>query len=254
MNLTDKEKMYIWDQVWESDPSQLKKVDYGRKFLSIDAYPQIKKATQLFGPMGIGFGVSDVEYDIMQDVPNPTKDLPNQKSFAMVFRCTFWYIFPGSSTVGKIPIVNSGVFEARSDTPKKLLTNSISKALSYLGFNYDVFCGSWDDDPYSNRPEIPCPQWLKENFNRLLNFEVEGEKFFDDKARESVMSFQIDAGWTLQSVTNFVDKAIKRIEKAGHTLPNLLQEGDSTNGIREDDTGETEEASEEKAIEDEEKA
>lgn len=235
----------IWHLVDTSDPSQLKKVEQRGGFLSIDAYPQIKRATEIFGPMGIGFGLSDVDYHLVEDVDSSSKNNPGRKSHMMILRCTFWYRIPGGETMGQIPVVNAMMFDAFSDTPKKLITNCITKALSYLGFNYDVFKGSWDDDPYINRPDIPCPPYMRENFKRLLNFEVDGKPFFDDAAKKSVNEFQINAGWTLQSVGNFIKKAKGRIEKAGHELPNLLTEGDS-DGISSPDPGAEGEASQEK--------
>lgn len=36
------------------------------------------------------------------------------------------------------------------DALKKIMTNSISKSLSYLGFNADVFMGAFDDDLFSH--------------------------------------------------------------------------------------------------------
>ena len=237
--------MAIWEQVDTSDPAQLKKVDQRGGFLSIDAYPQIKAATEIFGPMGLGFGLQDVDYKLVENVEASTTKKPNTKGMVMIFQCTFWYKIPGGDTIGQFPIVNSMLFEARNDCPKKLLTNSITKALSYLGFNYDVFSGRWDDDPYINRPDIPCPIWLRENFNRLLSHEHEGKKFFTEKQLTDVNTFQINAGWTLQSVKNFVETAIKRMNKASVPVPILLEEGDSSNGIQSDESQGTKSSEEE---------
>lgn len=216
----------IWNLVDKSDPAQLKKVNVGRGFLSIDAYPQIHKATKLFGPMGIGFGLTDIEYNILDDVDTSTKSNPNSRGKMMIMRSVFWYKLPGSSSMGQFPIMNSMIITGHSDTPKKMVTNSISKALSYLGFNFDVFCGSWDDDPYADRPDIPAPVYMKTNLNRLLHCGV----FTDDQVKK-VTEFQINAGWTLQSVQNSVKAAIEKIQKSGYPMPKLLEEGESDDGV-----------------------
>lgn len=218
----------IWKMVETSDPAQLKKITVGRNFLSIDAYPQIQKATKIFGPMGIGFGLTDIEYRIVDDVEASTSKKPGVRDKLMIFSCNFWYKFPGTEKIGIIPIMNSMLLEGRNDAPKKLMTNSISKALSYLGWNFDVFSGSWDDDPYADRPEIPAPNWMKENLNRLLK-----SGHFTDEQVKKVTDFQINAGWTLQSVQNSVKAAIDKLNKGGHALPDLL-EGDDSNGVSEE--------------------
>lgn len=223
--------MGIWNRVDTSDPMQLKQVNIGRKFLSIDAYPQIKKATELFGPMGIGFGIIDHSYDIIQDVDISTKNKPNTRGHVMVFNATFWFKYPGTDKNGQFPIMNSQVFTGHSDTPKKLMTNSISKALSYLGFNYDVFSGRWDDDPYEDRPDIPAPSYLKANLNTLLDTD-----FFTEDQRSNVRTFQINAGWTMNSVENSLGECMKRMEKKGYQIPTLLKEGDSSNGVSQANT------------------
>jgi len=226
--------MGIWDLVCTSDPRELRKVQHGRGFIAIDAYPQIEKATKVFGPMGMGFGLTDVKYELIPDMDTSTMKKPGQRGPMMIMTSLFWYRFPGTEKMGQYPIVNDMVYEARQDVPKKLLTNAISKALSYLGFNYDVFKGSWDDNPYADRPEIPCPQFKIDNLMTLLRHGVENE-VYPKKQAKGVHRFQVNAGWTLQSVENSLGQIDELYKKAGKAKPQLLVEGESTDGIPEDE-------------------
>ena len=58
---TPNKNKHIWDQVKVTDPRFTKKVDFGRGFTSIDPMYQIGKMTDIFGPVGHGWGY-DVKY------------------------------------------------------------------------------------------------------------------------------------------------------------------------------------------------
>jgi hypothetical protein len=130
------DNMAIWSKVDETRPSETKAVKFGRTFTAIDAYAQIKNATRVFGPVGYGFGWS-AKWD---------------HSISGVIGCdlVFWYIHAGSrcefDSVGSCDLGVKNVKD--SDAKKKALTDAITKALSYLGFNADVFLGKFDDNRY----------------------------------------------------------------------------------------------------------
>lgn len=129
----------IWDKVCETNPNTTKEVSYGRKFTAIDAYAQIHRATELFGPVGIGWGWT-VEWDY--SVPG-----------VVGADIDFWFIDPKSNAnrgnyhvSGGAPL--KGDPNKDHDAKKKALTDAVTKALSYLGFNADVFLGKFDDNKY----------------------------------------------------------------------------------------------------------
>jgi len=137
------ENKSIWKLVCKTDPNHTKKVSYGQfTFTAIDAYSQIEKATEIFGPVGIGWGWKATE---------------TLKEKFILIELDFWYMLPGDredfskprhfQTFGCAELYNSkDRFD--SDAPKKALTDAITKALSYLGFNSDVFLGKFDDSKY----------------------------------------------------------------------------------------------------------
>lgn len=208
--------LMIWNQVKDSDPRSLKKVTYGaRSFLAIDAYPQIKKATQVFGPMGYGFGLDDIKYSIVEEVNKKTKE-GIVKVKILVCNARFWYLYPGSSHRFSFPLMSDIEVSAGGDFGKKVLTDMLTKGLSYLGFNYDVFKGKFDDNKYVDRLDIPAPNWMIDNFNTLIQNPVIPE----DK-REKGLKFQIDTGWTEKSVVSAIAAMTKMIKDAGGTIPEL---------------------------------
>lgn len=213
---TDEIKTKVWKMVCKSNPKDLKRVSYGaRKFLAIDAYPQIKKATEIFGPFGIGFGLNNSKYTIIDDIPKMKGgDLVMVKM--LIFETEFWYRFPESNTVGVLEMINDIEVSSGGDFCKKVMTDTITKALSYLGFNYDVFAGKFDDNRYDDRLDTPAEQWMKDNLMTLLDHPVIGEE-----RKAKVIDFQVKAGWTAKSVSNSINGAKDAIKKAGEAIPEL---------------------------------
>jgi len=122
----------LWEKVEKTNPKFTKTVAYGkRKFTTIDAYYQIKMATELFGPYGSGWGIKDTEMQFIE--------IGDSKM--ALYKGTFYY--PG----GEFPIYNS-IFIRDDEWAKKLETDTLTKALSRLGFNADVFMGLFDDNRY----------------------------------------------------------------------------------------------------------
>jgi len=136
------DNMKLWDSVCKTDPNHTKAAKIGG--LSITAIApqyQIQEATKQFGPYGVGWGFESIELDYSLI-----------ETFKLVvFKGTFFH--PG----GKFQIINSSkVYMDRaekmidSDFAKKIETDALTKALSKLGFNADVFMGRYDDTKYVN--------------------------------------------------------------------------------------------------------
>tara|TARA_R110002020_G_scaffold250031_1_gene464153 strand:- start:6 stop:818 length:813 start_codon:yes stop_codon:yes gene_type:complete len=127
--------MSIWDKVCKTDPRHTKKVSQRGGFTAIDAHYQVQMATQEFGAVGTGWGY-DCEYEFHDG--------------AVICLLVFWYSTDGKqSRFG--PIAGCSDFNTKrldTDAPKKAMTDALTKALSHLGFNADVFLGKFDDNKY----------------------------------------------------------------------------------------------------------
>jgi uncharacterized short protein YbdD (DUF466 family) len=130
------DEMKLWNSVCETDPDSTKQVNDGRRrFTAIDAYSQIKRATELWGPYGGKWKLTDVEIG-----EGPARQLCCLKGT---------FVYPGGDFFVMNAIKhtsNQDIVDA--DCLKKLETDTITKALSKLGFNADVFLGLYDDNRY----------------------------------------------------------------------------------------------------------
>jgi len=133
----EKDTMRIWSQVCETDPKHTKQVSFGRKFTAIDAYYQVQQATNLFGPMGLGWWYTIDDMQITDTM--------------VICRLSLHYEIDGERSQ-PITIVSAAQRKMGSknddDCFKKVITDCLTKALSYLGFSADVFLGQFDDNKY----------------------------------------------------------------------------------------------------------
>ena len=138
----------LWDSVEKRDPKFTKKVNQRGGFTAIGAQYQVHKATEAFGPFGIGWGVKEESFQRYEDTG------------LVLYQGTLWYKY--GKDVGEVPIHSSIKYHANSrvddDFAKKVATDAMTKGLSKLGFNADVFMGLFDDNKYVST--------LKKEFSR----------------------------------------------------------------------------------------
>ena len=137
----------LWREVEKTDPRFTAEVKTGgRKFTAIDAYWQIRKATELWGPYGSGWGLFETSLSFELIASHQI----------IIYKAVFRY------PEGEFPIINTAkiVFDEREkdgvvrkeraidDWAKKIETDTLTKALSRLGFSADVFLGLFEDNRY----------------------------------------------------------------------------------------------------------
>lgn len=124
----------IWNAVCKTDPKHTKRVNQRGGFTAIDAQYQIMEATRLFGPVGEGWGYTVGDYRIeggLIVVPVTLWHGKRENAFGPILGC--------AEMLGQRP---------DRDAPKKAITDALTKGLSQLGFNADVFLGLFDDNKY----------------------------------------------------------------------------------------------------------
>ena len=130
------DNLRIWSQVEKTNPAHTKKVNQRGGFTAISAAYQIKRATEVFGPIGEGWGYvtgAPIVTETLMTVPVSLWHGDRSNIFGPMLGCEEW-----KDKNGRVD----------SDAPKKAVTDGLTKLLSQLGFNADVFLGLFDDSKY----------------------------------------------------------------------------------------------------------
>lgn len=139
--INKEQNMVIWNAVEKTDPQYTKKVTFGRGFTSIDPQYQIMRMTELFGPVGQGWGY---------EVAHSTLQAGN--ALLAVADVSVWTIrndlVKKFGPVRGLDYIVSEKGKIDEDAPKKAMTDALTKALSHLGLGADVFLGKFDDNRY----------------------------------------------------------------------------------------------------------
>ena len=174
----DNSNMDLWDSVSKTDPAHTKPAKVGgMNITTIKPQYQRRQATSKFGPLGFGWGVKDESF-----INEVFGEGSSQQTICR-YNATFWYIwneknceFPISSNV-KVAYTTKngkGYFIVDDEYAKKASTDALTKGLSFLGFNADIFMGLYDDSKYLNQ--------MREEFKEkpaftMTNAEAMKEKF-----------------------------------------------------------------------------
>lgn len=153
------DNMKIWDQVDKTDPQYTKAAKVGgQNITSLSGTAMIMRATEVFGPAGIGFGweVKEERFDKGAEIfsGEGEKRVSLGMELNHTIKILFWFNLDGQrgeiEQYGCTPYLYKSKFGTTTDgeAPKKSLTDAIKKALSMLGFSADVFLGMFDDRGY----------------------------------------------------------------------------------------------------------
>lgn len=183
-----KDKMGIWNAVCTTDPKYTKRVTQRGGFTAIDAQYQIQTATEMFGAFGMGWGVKDETFNIIDNM--------------VIYQAILWYLVDGVAEDNEIPIHSS--LAVKPDCIKSVATDALTKGLSKLGFNADVFLGKFDDNKYVQKQNtitnddgsgVPPKEQPKEKTNGELIW-----NFNDKWSGKPVSTFDAGlAGWMLEN-------------------------------------------------------
>lgn len=158
-----REHLKLWKSVEKTPPDMTKEVKFGkRQYTTIDPQWQLRVATALWGPYGKQWGLRNIKYQIVELKGNDkvvleTRDAQNKLiqsteiladyiKYSIIIEAEFFYPVDGETAA--FHILNDDKYQADDEVLKKLITNTRSKALSWLGFSADVFLGKFDDTAY----------------------------------------------------------------------------------------------------------
>jgi len=140
------ETMKLWRSVCVTDPSAVKPIT-GKQYKGNSPRPYwvIQRATETFGPCGIGWGI--------EVVSERFERFGDEALHIALVRV--WYQMDGKrgaiEQMGQTRAAYTsaaGKHIVDEDAPKKSVTDGMVKCLSMLGFAGDIFSGQWDDSKY----------------------------------------------------------------------------------------------------------
>lgn len=142
------DNMKLWESVCMTDPKAVKPIT-GKTYQGNSPKPYwlIQRATEVFGPVGIGWGVI---------VKSERFERVSDTDVLHVAVVAVWYVHDGKRSetfdqMGGTKAVYKtakGSLVVDEDAGKKSVTDGMVKCLSMIGFAGDIFSGRWDDSKY----------------------------------------------------------------------------------------------------------
>jgi len=239
------DNMSLWNSVCVTDPQHTKRVNQRGGFTAIGAQSQIMEATKVFGPFGKGFGVSDEKFT----------PFPFSEGLGL-YQARLWYVLNGETNViHQFPIHSSIKYSVNGrvddDFAKKVATDALTKGLSKLGFNADVFLGLFDDNKYVNQlkatatankvtetyaNKTPINKIASTNNGTITDAQIKEVKaalgLVKDKAYAKKVSDALDSGAiTPKNYHSSIDKINQKVSNdKADVLINAIEEGDAKAG------------------------
>ncbi len=194
--------MELWNAVAVTNPNFVKSFARvgGFSGTAINATYQAQKATETFGPCGIGWGIDILEERYQDGAPLIQDGTVVGKEVIHVLRAKLWYVYQGKR--GEVIHFGQTLFTGRNkdgfftdeEAPKKSLTDAMSKCLSLIGFSADVHLGLYDDSKYvadlrkefgtdKNAKSENKPEGKREEAGKAEG-KVNGNTLTPDQARE----------------------------------------------------------------------
>ena len=161
-NMKTTENMALWNAVEKTNPAYTKKAKIsGMSITAVAPQYQVMNATKQFGPYAIKWGFKDIEFDF-----SLVESLK-----IIVFKGTF-FCPDGECVIGNSckAFMDRDCKMVDADFAKKLETDALTKVLSKMGFNADIFMGRYDDTKYVTEMKqefAPKPPTQKEAIEKL---------------------------------------------------------------------------------------
>lgn len=142
----------IWDSVEMTDTKYVKK---NGNLSAINGAYFYKRATEIFGSIGEGWGYGIISDELVDAAPMILNGENIGTGKIHTLKINFWYMsddkkcqFEQYGHTRYMYLTNNGKVLVDEDYAKKSLTDAVKKALSNLGFCADVFLGMFEDNDY----------------------------------------------------------------------------------------------------------
>ncbi|MDF7681538.1 exodeoxyribonuclease VIII [Enterobacteriaceae bacterium ESL0689] len=244
------DNMKIWRSVMRTDPRYTKDLaGVGFEGTSINAEYMIMRATEIFGPIGTGWGFEVMEDRMLPGAPmseaiyedkkfignrllrDADGTLITEKNHSIKIK--LWYAIEGEVR-GEVEAYGATKYLYKTkhgitcdgEAQKKSLTDAIKKALSLLGFSADVWLGMYDLAEYKQENaiefDIRNASDKAEDITRIRKELDEKFKLNTDSMRSAVTPNEISG--IASSLTRVMGVHLKAArEKADHEYTKYLE-------------------------------
>lgn len=145
------DNLALWHLVEKTDPAHTKAIT-GKQYKGTSPKPHwlIMRATETFGPCGLGWG-----FTIEERIEEGAMIEPGFYEKMHIAKVKVWYKWAGER--GEVEHIGGTAFSGKrssgnlftdEDCAKKSVTDALVKALSMIGFAGDIFMGRYDDSKY----------------------------------------------------------------------------------------------------------
>lgn len=200
----------LWMQGFKTDLQHVKPDQNGR--LSIKTQYRLMKATEIWGPIGVGWG-----YNVLREWIDTGAPIIMNGEISQFFEqihkveIEFWYRHEGEKVsftqygdTRKLYLARGGYFVHDDEVEKKSLSDALGKAMSMTGICADVYLGTYDGDTLINKTE---QIQLANRQLKQLEFDAQTSELAINKAKSYTDKFS-----TAPSMAE-----IKRLEKLAIT-------------------------------------
>ncbi|WP_342656817.1 exodeoxyribonuclease VIII [Pantoea sp. RSPAM1] len=244
------DNMKIWRSVMRTDPRYTKDLaGAGFEGTSINAEYMIMRATEIFGPIGTGWGFEVLEDRMLPGAPMSEAIYEDKKFIGNrllrdgdgtliteknhSIKIKLWYAIEGEIR-GEVEAYGATKYLYKTkhgitcdgEAQKKSLTDAIKKALSLLGFSADVWLGLYDQPEYKQENalqfELANASDKAENIPRIRKELDEKFKLNTDTMRTAVTPSEVSG--IASSLTRVMGVHLKAArEKADHEYTKYLE-------------------------------
>lgn len=188
------DNMKLWNEVKVTDPHAVKKIT-GKSYQGNSPKPYwlIQRATEVFGPIGKGWGV---------DVKSERFERLSETDVLHVAVVSVWYVIDGARTstfdqmggTKACYMTGAGKLMVDEDAGKKSVTDGMVKCLSMIGFAGDIFSGQWDDSKYV--------EWAAQETDKRVNPPIDYLKAIREAPSIDALKAHFAAAWKMTEKTN----------------------------------------------------
>ena len=173
----------LWDSVKVTDPRAVKPIT-GKSYKGDSPKPYwlIERATEVFGPIGVGWGVN---------VKSERFERLGEFDVLHVAVVSVWFVkdgvrcepFEQMGGTKAAYMSSKGALVVDEDAGKKSVTDGMVKCLSMIGFAGDIFSGQWGDSKYVDfanefhrlREDGERTAWLEAQREAIFNAATVGD-------------------------------------------------------------------------------